>query len=194
MEEADKLPVPVSLSLDSLWFSWRRILAIIFLPLISSGLAPRSKLRGNRPSQTTTSSPATPARFAWRWGRARGSMLSLPRENNVHRQVQIVSCSAEPPFLGGSVVSALSHSWSLSDLPLHPLCRHKWSHLTPLDLKNRSVGLGFENPRTGNAYFTLDGHKFRIFGGSIHYFRVPREYWRDRLLKLKACGFNTVTT
>ncbi|KAG7240916.1 hypothetical protein INR49_026214 [Caranx melampygus] len=30
--------------------------------------------------------------------------------------------------------------------------------------------------------------------GSIHYFRVPRAYWRDRLLKMKACGINTLTT
>uniref|UniRef100_A0A8C0AE67 Galactosidase beta 1 like 3 n=1 Tax=Bos mutus grunniens TaxID=30521 RepID=A0A8C0AE67_BOSMU len=33
-----------------------------------------------------------------------------------------------------------------------------------------------------------------ILGGSVHYFRVPRASWRDRLLKLRACGFNTVTT
>lgn len=30
--------------------------------------------------------------------------------------------------------------------------------------------------------------------GAIHYFRVVPEYWEDRLLKLKACGFNTVET
>ncbi len=30
--------------------------------------------------------------------------------------------------------------------------------------------------------------------GSIHYARVPRELWRDRLLKLKRAGFNTVQT
>jgi hypothetical protein len=28
----------------------------------------------------------------------------------------------------------------------------------------------------------------------MHYFRIPREYWRDRLTKLKECGFNTVET
>ncbi|XP_032140797.1 beta-galactosidase-1-like protein 3 isoform X3 [Sapajus apella] len=72
--------------------------------------------------------------------------------------------------------------------------RFNWSHLTPLELKNRSVGLGTESTGQGNPHFTLEGQKFLIFGGSIHYFRVPREYWRDRLLKLKACGFNTVTT
>lgn len=42
--------------------------------------------------------------------------------------------------------------------------------------------------------FLLDGAPFRVFAGAIHYFRVPRAYWRDRLIKLKACGFNTVET
>ncbi|XP_019276873.1 beta-galactosidase-1-like protein 3 [Panthera pardus] len=69
-----------------------------------------------------------------------------------------------------------------------------WSHLTPLKLMDRSVGLQTESRVGSKPYFTLGGHKFLIFGGSIHYFRVPREYWRDRLLKLKACGFNTLTT
>ncbi|GAB1293988.1 Beta-galactosidase [Apodemus speciosus] len=72
--------------------------------------------------------------------------------------------------------------------------RFSWSRLTPSELKNRSVGLRTETNAQGKAYFTLDGHKFMIVGGSIHYFRVPREYWKDRLLKLQACGFNTVTT
>ena len=42
--------------------------------------------------------------------------------------------------------------------------------------------------------FLLDGKPFRILSGEMHYFRIPREYWRDRLLKLKACGLNTVAT
>ncbi len=42
--------------------------------------------------------------------------------------------------------------------------------------------------------FYLNGEPFRIIAGAIHYFRVPSEYWRDRLIKLKACGFNTVET
>ncbi len=42
--------------------------------------------------------------------------------------------------------------------------------------------------------FRLGGEPFRVISGAIHYFRVPREYWRDRLIKLKACGFNTVET
>lgn len=42
--------------------------------------------------------------------------------------------------------------------------------------------------------FYLDGEPFRIVSGSIHYFRVVPEYWRDRLEKLKAMGCNTVET
>lgn len=42
--------------------------------------------------------------------------------------------------------------------------------------------------------FLLDGEKFTIVSGTIHYFRVVEEYWEDRLKKLKACGFNTVET
>lgn len=46
----------------------------------------------------------------------------------------------------------------------------------------------------GNNRFYLDGEPFTVLSGAIHYFRVPREYWYDRLLKLKECGLNTVET
>ena len=42
--------------------------------------------------------------------------------------------------------------------------------------------------------FYLNGEPFVILSGAMHYFRIPREYWHDRLLKLKECGFNTVET
>jgi len=42
--------------------------------------------------------------------------------------------------------------------------------------------------------FMLDEAPIRIISGAIHYFRVVPQYWEDRLLKLKACGFNTVET
>ncbi|XP_032389271.1 beta-galactosidase-1-like protein 2 [Etheostoma spectabile] len=54
---------------------------------------------------------------------------------------------------------------------------------------SRKVGLS-----ANSSQFTLGGEPFRILGGSIHYFRVPRAYWRDRLMKMKACGINTLTT
>ncbi|XP_072309834.1 beta-galactosidase-1-like protein 2 [Eucyclogobius newberryi] len=48
--------------------------------------------------------------------------------------------------------------------------------------------------QANSSQFMLGGKPFRILGGSIHYFRVPRVYWEDRLLKMKACGINTLTT
>ncbi|KAM6946329.1 beta-galactosidase-1-like protein 2 [Aplochiton taeniatus] len=51
-----------------------------------------------------------------------------------------------------------------------------------------------EGLRANSSQFTLEGEPFLILGGSIHYFRVPRAYWQDRLLKMKACGLNTLTT
>ncbi|MBO5647126.1 MAG: beta-galactosidase [Clostridia bacterium] len=42
--------------------------------------------------------------------------------------------------------------------------------------------------------FYLDGKEYTILSGAMHYFRIPRAYWYDRLLKLKECGLNTVET
>lgn len=42
--------------------------------------------------------------------------------------------------------------------------------------------------------FYLDDKPTKLYAGCIHYFRVPREYWRDRLMKLKAAGLNAVET
>ena len=40
--------------------------------------------------------------------------------------------------------------------------------------------------------FMLNGHPFRYVSGSIHYFRCHPAYWNDRLLKLRAAGFNAI--
>ena len=42
--------------------------------------------------------------------------------------------------------------------------------------------------------FLMDGREYTIVSGAMHYFRIPRAYWHDRLDKLKQCGFNTVET
>ncbi|XP_059575794.1 beta-galactosidase-1-like protein 2 isoform X2 [Alligator mississippiensis] len=69
------------------------------------------------------------------------------------------------------------------------LRRFNWSELIPPRLWGRNLGLQAES-----SEFLLEGMPFRIFGGSVHYFRVPKEYWQDRLIKMKACGLNTLTT
>ncbi len=43
-------------------------------------------------------------------------------------------------------------------------------------------------------HFQLDGKPFQIISGAIHYQRIPRAYWRDRLKKARAMGLNTVET
>ena len=42
--------------------------------------------------------------------------------------------------------------------------------------------------------FLYDGQPYQVLSGDMHYPRVPREYWRDRLRKAKAMGLNTITT
>lgn len=48
--------------------------------------------------------------------------------------------------------------------------------------------------RANGDHFELDGKPFQIISGAIHYARVPRVYWRDRLRKARAMGLNTVET
>ncbi|NLC58725.1 MAG: beta-galactosidase [Armatimonadetes bacterium] len=42
--------------------------------------------------------------------------------------------------------------------------------------------------------FVRDGEPLRLLSGEIHYFRVPRPYWADRLRKARACNLNAVCT
>lgn len=42
--------------------------------------------------------------------------------------------------------------------------------------------------------FIVHGRRTFIASGSLHYPRVPRALWRDRLLRFKRAGFNTVQT
>lgn len=44
-----------------------------------------------------------------------------------------------------------------------------------------------------HGHFVLDGKPVQIISGEMHYPRIPRPYWRDRLLKAKAMGLNAVT-
>lgn len=42
--------------------------------------------------------------------------------------------------------------------------------------------------------FYLDDMPFQIISGEMHYPRIPRAYWRDRLRMAKAMGLNAITT
>ncbi|KAL3880342.1 hypothetical protein ACJMK2_032589 [Sinanodonta woodiana] len=51
----------------------------------------------------------------------------------------------------------------------------------------RTFGIDYENDT-----FVLDGKPFRYVSGSIHYSRVPYQYWMDRLTKMFAAGLNAI--
>ena len=46
----------------------------------------------------------------------------------------------------------------------------------------------------GKTDFLLDGKPFQIIAGEMHYPRVPKEAWRDRMKMAKAMGLNTIGT
>ena len=46
----------------------------------------------------------------------------------------------------------------------------------------------------GPDQFLLDGKPFQMISGELHYPRIPREAWRDRLKMAKAMGLNTIGT
>jgi beta-galactosidase len=53
----------------------------------------------------------------------------------------------------------------------------------------RSFGIDFDRDT-----FVKDGKPFRYVSGSIHMYRVPREYWNDRLERMWAAGLNAIQT
>ena len=46
----------------------------------------------------------------------------------------------------------------------------------------------------GDSAFLLDGKPFQMISGEIHYPRVPREAWKQRMHMAKAMGLNTIGT
>lgn len=52
--------------------------------------------------------------------------------------------------------------------------------MSRVEFKNRSV--------------IIDGKPVQIISGAMHYFRVPREYWRDRMEKAVQLGLNGIET
>jgi beta-galactosidase len=59
-----------------------------------------------------------------------------------------------------------------------------------------SIAQGTKTPSItiDGDHFVREGKPYQIISGTIHYPRVPREYWRDRLEKARAMGLNTVET
>ncbi|MDV6219569.1 beta-galactosidase [Flavitalea sp. BT771] len=57
---------------------------------------------------------------------------------------------------------------------------------------------GYAQPRhsfaLGDSVFLLDNRPFQMICGEMHYARIPREAWRQRMKMAKAMGLNTIGT
>ncbi|MFH4976177.1 hypothetical protein AB6A40_002886 [Gnathostoma spinigerum] len=56
-----------------------------------------------------------------------------------------------------------------------------------LETSSKSFSIDYNNNT-----FLLDGSPFRYISGSIHYFRIHRGYWKDRLRRISALGLNAI--
>lgn len=69
---------------------------------------------------------------------------------------------------------------------------------TPQDLPTNyeyyTLGGISEGLSVHQSYFSLNFQEISIYSGTLHYFRVPKAYWRDSLRKMRAAGLNTVET
>jgi len=85
-----------------------------------------------------------------------------------------------------------------SRLPLLLVCATALLGSMPLmSQTSSSTAKHFPKPdriRYDGHCFTIDGKDTFIRSAAFHYFRVPRELWRDRFRKIKDAGFNTVET
>ncbi len=79
-------------------------------------------------------------------------------------------------------------------IPLLLICSMAFARTLPMPPTPNPVGE--KQPKFGAAagHFTFDEKPAVIISGSIHYPRVPRAYWRDRIRKAKAMGFNCIGT
>lgn len=64
-----------------------------------------------------------------------------------------------------------------------------FSHSDSQNLHSRTFTIDWENDR-----FLKDGKPFSYHSGGMHYFRVPRQYWGDRMSKIRLAGMNTLQT
>lgn len=70
-----------------------------------------------------------------------------------------------------------------------------------INAKPKEVKAGsFNYSNTDNSYgvntqyFTKDVKPYTVIAGELHFSRLPRERWRETLLKMRECGINTVST
>ncbi|SDT67577.1 Beta-xylosidase [Mucilaginibacter mallensis] len=76
-----------------------------------------------------------------------------------------------------------------------------WFHYTNIEPAKSSASVPvikqFAHPdriRYDGNSMKIEGKDFFMYSAAFHYFRCPKELWRDRFKKIKEAGFNTVET
>jgi len=76
-----------------------------------------------------------------------------------------------------------------------------WFHYTNIEPAKSSASVPvikqFAHPdriRYDGNSMKIEGKDFFMYSAAFHYFRCPKELWRDRFRKIKEAGFNTVET
>lgn len=64
-------------------------------------------------------------------------------------------------------------------------------HLPMAEAQSAPPGRGFT---VQGDHFELDGKPFEVIAGELHYARIPRAYWRQRIQMARAMGLNTIAT
>lgn len=64
----------------------------------------------------------------------------------------------------------------------------------PIQANNFNYGNMKSSYGANTQYFTKNGKPFTVIAGELHFSRLPRERWRETLLKMRECGLNTVST
>ena len=63
-----------------------------------------------------------------------------------------------------------------------------------IPLRGQSPSAAKHSFGTQGDHFVYDGKPFKVLAGEMHYARIPREYWRDRMRMARAMGLNTLAT
>ena len=95
----------------------------------------------------------------------------------------------------GDQLGAVGEGRSAGQADLDLVLQLAGGQATTQDLAGRGIRCPTPLPgRDGDALRQLCGRPAVIVSGSVHYPRVPRPYWRDRIRKAKAMGFNCIGT
>jgi len=88
----------------------------------------------------------------------------IPKNKNIN-EINIASCYEDS-----------------SNISFNKLGYYKYNFSNPDRIKYDGKGI------------IIEGKYFFMYSAAFHYFRCPKELWRDRFKKIKAAGFNTVET